>query len=421
MAEARAVFLAGCGLPERWSDRRRFVVGELGFGTGLNLIALLDVWRRTRPPGGHLHFFSIEAHPMAAAEAARALSAWPEIAPLAALLTARWPGAARGFHRLDFPELAASADIALMEAGAALEAWTGHADAWFLDGFSPARNPAMWRPELLQAVARRSAPGARAATFTVAGTVRRDLAAAGFIVERRQGFGRKRHRLEARLVGEPVAERDWPRVAVIGGGIAGASLNRAFAAAGVTARLFSSPGPKASDGPAALVAPRLDAGLEAPAALFAQAFARAIGLYGDTPACVIARGARQLTAGEKDVGRFRKIAASDLFEPGSVRLVTGEADAASALLLDRALVIDPEAVLDAWLGPVGRAAVARLEHHTDSWRLLDEGGEELGRADIVCLAAGHASSDLWPLPLSPVRGQASVAGGVDWPVATLFA
>ena len=166
--EARAVFLAGCGLPDAWRGRPRFVVGELGFGTGLNILALLELWRRARPAGGRLDIFSIEAFPLSREDAARALGAWPERADLAGTLIRRWP-TAEGFHRIDFPGLDARLDLAVMEAAEALAAWDGRADAWFLDGFSPAKNPEMWREEVLALLAQRSAPGARAASFTIAG------------------------------------------------------------------------------------------------------------------------------------------------------------------------------------------------------------------------------------------------------------
>ena len=207
LEETRAVFLAGCGLPQRWAGRRAFTVAELGFGTGLNIAALLELWRAERAPGAHLSIFSVEAEPLGAADAGRALTAFPELAKTAALLTERWPGRARGFHRVDLPELGASLDVAVMDAHAALEAWRACADAWFLDGFAPAVNPQMWTDALMELVAARSAPGARAATYTVAGQARRALAAAGFAVERRPGFGGKRERLEARLPGEPPADR----------------------------------------------------------------------------------------------------------------------------------------------------------------------------------------------------------------------
>ncbi|MGZ3378405.1 MAG: tRNA (5-methylaminomethyl-2-thiouridine)(34)-methyltransferase MnmD, partial [Phenylobacterium sp.] len=175
LAEARAVFLQGCRLPDAWAGRDRFTVGELGFGTGLNVLALVDLWARTRPPGARLHVFSVEAHPLSADDARRALAHWPELSGLAARLTAQWPGQAKGPHRVEFRDLGVILDVAVGEAGEALAGWSGRADAWFLDGFAPARNPAMWSEAVLAGVARRSAPGARAATFTVAGSVRRGL------------------------------------------------------------------------------------------------------------------------------------------------------------------------------------------------------------------------------------------------------
>ncbi|MEO8811586.1 MAG: tRNA (5-methylaminomethyl-2-thiouridine)(34)-methyltransferase MnmD, partial [Caulobacteraceae bacterium] len=201
LAESRAVFLAGAGLPDAWAGRRHFCVAELGFGTGLNIAALLALWRRRRAPGAQLSLFSVEAWPLATDEAARALGAWPELAAVAEALTGRWPGRARGFHRVDLPDFHASLDVAVMDAEAALTAWSGRADAWFLDGFAPARNPEMWSPGLMDLVAARSAAGARVATYTVAGAVRGALSRAGFAVERRPGFGAKRRRLEATLPG----------------------------------------------------------------------------------------------------------------------------------------------------------------------------------------------------------------------------
>ena len=152
LAESRAVFLAGCGLPEAWRGRRRFTVAELGFGTGLNIAALLELWRREGPPEGRLNIFSVEGFPLGRDEAARALSRWPEIAGAAEALLDAWPGAAPGFHRLDLPGFNATLDLAVGEAGWALSQWTGCADAWFLDGFAPSTNPAMWSEAVLDGV-----------------------------------------------------------------------------------------------------------------------------------------------------------------------------------------------------------------------------------------------------------------------------
>jgi tRNA 5-methylaminomethyl-2-thiouridine biosynthesis bifunctional protein len=439
LAEARAVFLDGCGLPQAWAGRDRFVVGELGFGTGLNVLALIELWGRTRPrghrlQGGRLHVFSVEAHPILADDARRALGRWPELADLAARLTAQWPGQAGGPHRVELPDLGVILDVAVGEAADALAAWSGRADAWFLDGFAPARNPAMWRDEVLALVAARSAPGAAAATFTVAGQVRRGLAAAGFEVAKAPGFGRKRERLTARLPGGAPACGAPPgptwRVAIIGAGIGGVAAARAVRALGGEAVIFDSEGrgAGASGNPVALVTPRLDAGLAEPAQLFAQAFRRAVALYAGLPEMIVARGALQFPVQSPDAGRFAKIAASDLFQPGALAMLSpaeaetrvGEA-APEALVLHDALVIEPHRLLAAWAPEVRRAAVHAIEPDSQGWRLLDAAGGVLATADAVIVAAGLASGELIAgLPLSAVRGQASWTALTDPPMAATF-
>jgi tRNA 5-methylaminomethyl-2-thiouridine biosynthesis bifunctional protein len=429
LAETRAVFLQGCGLPDAWRGRSRFVVGELGFGTGLNIAALLALWKEARPAGGRLHVFSIEAHPITSDEAARALGRWPELEEITTSLLARWPGRARGVHRLELPELGAIIDLAVTDVAQALGRWTGRADAWFLDGFSPALNPAMWTPEVLELVAARSAPGARAATFTVAGTVRRGLAAAGFNVEKKPGHGRKRERLEARLAGEPIAEAAPPRVAIIGGGVAGAAAARAVRALGGEAVLVEAEalGAGGSGNPAALVTPRLDAGLGAPAVLFASAFRRAAKLYEALAESIVARGVLQLAQDARDPDRFAKIAASDLFEPDALAMLSPEAAAArlgqpapAALAQASALVVEPAVVLAAWAGETRAARVAALRRDGESWTLLDADGAAILTTERVILAAGLGAAALAPaLPLQGVRGQASWAAGVR-PVAAAW-
>lgn len=182
LAETRHVFLAGNRLPERYRDG--FHIAELGFGTGLNLLATL----LSHSGEGHLHYTSFEAFPMPAADIARALQAFPETGPLADTFLAQW---ASGARRLQFPSL--TAHIVIGDARETLPDWQGQADAWFLDGFSPAKNPELWSPDLMAEVARHTAPGGTFATYTAAGHVRRALEGAGFTVTRQPGFGRKRH------------------------------------------------------------------------------------------------------------------------------------------------------------------------------------------------------------------------------------
>lgn len=426
LAESRAVFLAGCGLPQAWAGRRRFAVAELGLGTGLNVLAALQLWRGARPaPDARLHLFSVEAYPMAVADAARALGAWPELAELAAPLLAGWPDGRRGRRRVAWPELGATLDLAVDEALPAVEGWDGRADAWFLDGFAPSANPQMWRPELLAAVAARTAPGGRAASFTVAGAVRRGLAGAGLAVDKRPGHGRKRERLEARAPGVAPAEPAPPRVAVVGGGIAAAALARALETLGAAVvRVDAGRADAASANAAVLVSPRLDAGLGAVARLHAEAFARAVAVYrAETPEAVVARGALQLARTPGDPDRFARIAGWEGFAPGGLAQLAPAAAAAAldeaaappALRLEDALVLEPAAVLAPWLAkaaPVA-GAVAACVRDGAGLELRDARGVALLRCDAVVIAAGAGSAALLPqFELRLTRGQATVAPGV---------
>ena len=421
LAETRAVFLDGCGLPQAWTDRADFTVAELGFGTGLNIVALLDLWRRARPENGRLHVFSIEGFPLIRDEAARALSAWPELAETAEALLAVWPEGTPGFHRLHLPQWNATVDLSVGDAEWALGQWSGAADAWFLDGFSPALNPGMWSPEIMALIAARSAPGARVATFTVAGAVRRGLAEHGFVVEKKPGHGRKRERLEAYLPFSPPPERSQPHVAVVGAGIAGASVARALIAGGarVTVIEVERPGAGSSGFPAALVTPRLDAGDALIAGFHAQALERARDLYRALPDAVIAEGVLQLEQAPRDAARFDKIAAQDLWPYDAMTRLDaaacaehlGQAVQSGGLMMRGALALRPSAVLEAWLAGAERlsAAVETLQPEGEGWALLDADGALLIKADAVVLAAGWGTAALAPdLPLAPVAGQA------DW-------
>lgn len=184
LAETRHVFLAGNDLPDRL--RPGFQVAELGFGTGLNLLALAQV---TQVP---IRFTSFEAFPISPEDLARAHAAFPELADLAAELRAGWPA---GRFAVGLVEV----EVITADARVALPAWSGRADAWFLDGFSPAKNPELWGEGLMAEVAAHTAPGGTFATYTAAGHVRRALAAAGFSVTRTQGFAGKRHMSRGRL------------------------------------------------------------------------------------------------------------------------------------------------------------------------------------------------------------------------------
>lgn len=185
LAETRHVFLAGNDLPDRFQDG--FHIAELGFGSGLNLLVSLKAWRDAGA-SGVLQYTTFEAYPMRAAEMTRALAAFPELEDMAQELAPHWEGGETSFS---LPDL----QFTLIEGDArqTLPEWRGQADAWFLDGFSPAKNPELWGAPLMADVGAHTVPSGTVATYTAAGFVRRGLQSAGFEVTRIPGYGRKRH------------------------------------------------------------------------------------------------------------------------------------------------------------------------------------------------------------------------------------
>lgn len=186
LSETQHVFVQGNALPARFGTDLH--IAELGFGTGLNFLTTWAAWADCTPRGA-LHFTSFEAFPMTADQMGQALAAFPVLAPLSQRLCAVWQPTG-GLFQLA-PQL--TLEVVIGDARTALPQWQGKADAWFLDGFSPAKNPELWTGPLMQAVADHTAPGGSFATYTAAGFVRRALQEAGFDVTRRPGFGHKRH------------------------------------------------------------------------------------------------------------------------------------------------------------------------------------------------------------------------------------
>ena len=235
LQESRAVFIDGNALPQRFAalkPRELFVIGETGFGTGLNLLLAARCFLDHAPPDAELELFSAELHPLQRADLERAQPRGAGLSALYATLLEAYPPPVAGHHLI---RLHPRIRLVLM-LGDATHCWhrcRAEVDAWFLDGFAPARNPAMWQAPLFAALADRSRPGASFSTFTAAACVRHGLAQAGFVVERVAGFAGKRHRLMGHRPGH--AERRFVRCGhalVAGAGLAGAATARALAERG---------------------------------------------------------------------------------------------------------------------------------------------------------------------------------------------
>jgi len=377
LEETETVFLKGCGLPEGWQNRSRFVIGELGFGSGLNFLAARRMWDATKPKDGRLHFLSIEKFPFDTAQLKQALTAWPELDIYSAELIEKWPGRVKGFHRLHFGDVTLT--LIHDDISNALDELDAKVDAWFLDGFSPAKNPDMWSSAVMKKLAALSAPGARLGTFTVAGTVRQALSEAGFEAQKKEGFGRKRHRLEARLPGEVKTDKALPTPTIIGAGIAGASLVKAFARRGIIPTVTHDPKhPAASHNAAALVKPRLDLQDRPESRFFLGSYLYALNAY---RAHTVMTGMTHIPKSKAEIERFKKLNHQAPLPPKHFNF-----DAENErLALNKALVIRPKAVLDDWLSNI----------------TLSENLQKSG--DLTLLATGFGIKDLLDHPNIQLR------------------
>jgi tRNA 5-methylaminomethyl-2-thiouridine biosynthesis bifunctional protein len=421
IGEVRHTFLDGVGFDDL-ARRPLLTVAETGFGTGLNFLEAWHRWTALAPPDGLFDFISVEAYPMAAGDLARAHGPFGHLAEAAAALRAQWPGAVPGWHRLRFAGGRVRLLLLIGEAGEALAESDFAADAWFLDGFAPARNPEMWRPAVLSAVARLSRPGTRAASFTAAGHVRRGLAEAGFSVVRRPGFGRKRDCLHAEMPerqAPPSPGESWSvppspapraaRIAVVGDGIAGCAMTDALRRAG-HAPLLIGGGPSrayaASTLPRALIAPKLVRGEEPYGRFARQTYPDAVRFFdGLTPAVWCGPRGLLLPAPDDGTAAAQATLQETLRWPeaelrrvdaAEATALTGQS-APGGLYLARAGTVDPAALRRALTPePHIRADVAGLARRGKDWSLRDADGAEIAAAEVVILCGGAGLTALLP-------------------------
>ena len=436
LSETRHVFLGGNGLPDRWRGCRRFVVVETGFGTGLNFLATWAAWRQSAPLAARLHYLSAEKHPFGANDLARVAASWPDVAPLTNELLAQYPPVVPGFHRMHLDGGRVALTLLFGEALEMLRQLDAHADAFYLDGFAPAKNPEMWSKDLFGELARLARPGATVATYTVAGAVRAGLAAAGFAVERREGFGPKREMLVARFGERAEPEPDEmprTRALVIGAGLAGTACAAQLAGRGwhvQTIERRSAPAQEASGNPAGLLMPAFSADwnpatrLTVPAFLYAAQWLNGLARRGNALVWKQS-GVLQLARDSAHLERQRRIIETFALPDDLARMVSTEEGAAlcgarvagPGWHLQSAGWADPAAVCCANLAAGGDAVRCRfdceaalLRRAGDDWEVLDASGTVLGRAPVVILANAHAARALLGcegLPLAASRGQVS--------------
>lgn len=428
LEQARHVFLHGNGLPGRWRGRDRFVMLETGFGLGNNFLAAWDAWRDDGDRCRQLVFASVERHPPTRADLARAHAA-SALPALAAALVAAWPPLVHGLHAIDFDGgrvrlLLAFGDVADWLPELALQA-----DAILLDGFAPARNPAMWDARVLKAIGRRAAPGATAATWSVARELREGLVGAGFEVGRAPGIGGKREITVARHA--PRFARPAPpapalrEAAVVGAGLAGAAIARALADEGWKVTVLdrhAAPAAETSANPGGLFHGTVHAD-DGPHARWLRAAAlcaqRTIGPL--VAAGLTGQVQGLLRLGGRDGDALRRLAERqglpadwvEVLDPAAASALAGVAVAQAAWHFPGGGWVSPAALVRHWMDGLrfqGGAAVDRLQRAGDAWHLLDATGRSVHAAPVVVLANASDALRLaapfgYAAPVRRVRGQ----------------
>ena len=408
-AESVFVFLNGIGAVKTAADRDKFVVGETGFGTGLNFLTTWHAWRAVKPKA-RLFFISAEAFPLRATELEQAHKAFPQLSELSEQLRAAWPPASNGFHYRSFDNEQVSLLLMFGDAETVFSQLNAKVDAWYLDGFAPARNPAMWSEGLFNKMAQLSNTGATIATFTAAGSVRRGLEAQGFSMRKTQGFGKKREHLIGSFHPNEQPARKQPnaaqmpttwcstppasteKIVIIGDGIAGSCVAYALARRGLEPTLLAPNASrmKSSTLPAAILAPQLLLADPLEKAFFYAAFSYAVNHPAYKHAFAHKRGTEYLPSSPQDVQKFTDVL--EQFNWGEEWLTRS----GDGLIIPKGGTVDPKKIFDNLTLNTTRlyADVARLERCTDGWCMISETGETITQAQTVVLATGVQTPEI---------------------------
>lgn len=439
--QAQHVFLEGNALPRRWQGRERFTILETGFGLGLNFLTTWASWRADPQRSQRLHFISVEKHPFKPEELAALHTAWPEFEPLAQRLQQDWPMLTPGFHRLHLDNGSVTLDLLLGDAAILLPQLHARIDAFYLDGFSPAKNPDLWQADLLSVVSQQAAPDATLATWSVAGKLRAALTEAGWHLEKKRGFANKSEMLcGQRLlhtpegitgVMTPGAKLRQKTAIVLGAGLAGTSAANRLAARGwqvIVIDAADRPGQGASGNLAGVLRPLPSADDNRLARITRAAF-----LYTRRHLETLDDGASPLRWGNTGVLHLARDA---IHEATQQRIVTEQQTPENYLQFadqNKASELAGWPVANggwwfpggAWVNPSSLCAanlhacssqittrfgctVGRIEQDTSGiWRVVDDRGETIAEAPTLVLANAADARRLvgdW-LPLRAARGQ----------------
>ncbi|MDB5866673.1 MAG: h16 [Betaproteobacteria bacterium] len=444
--QPRHVFFGGNGLPQRWRGARVFTILETGFGLGLNFLATWNEWRADSERPERLHYVSIEKHPFGRVALERAHRLYGEFGALAAQLRAGWPAPVSGLHRLHFEDERVTLTLAFGEIAEVLPRLRLSADAIYLDGFAPQRNPEMWSASVMKRLASLAGPGTTVATWSTAAVVREGLEAAGFALEKRPGFGRKREmsagryapRWPMRRTAQPAFVPTSRHAIVVGAGLAGAAVTERLAARGWRIDLVDTRAAPALDAPdsfAGVFHPHVSPDDCIRSRLVRNGFVYASSRWQTLERAGHALawsqcGVLQLSADSAQDRRMAATIAALAYPPDFARYVErDEAQSLAACRLHRGGWwfqsggwMRPSSVIAAQLAAAGASvtphfgtAVSAIVRENDVWHARAGDGSIIASAPVLVLAN---SSDLTRLatlaqPLAIVRGQVTYVPAVD--------
>lgn len=407
--ETLEVFIKACNLYEKFTNQKNIIIGETGFGTGLNFLVVWQEWQKNRKPNSILHFYTFEKFLMNKEIAQKALSKWPQLNDEAQKLLTKWPIATSGLQRIWLDEQTAL-NIIIGDANETMQKQNFKADAWFLDGFAPRSNPDFWNDNIFSQVARLIKPDGRVATYSVAKIVRDGLDASGFEYKKCEGFGSKRERLEAWPKASNIQELPKlpTKIAIIGGGIAGSALYYALKKRGAEIEVFDNDIKgefKASNNPRGLIMPRIDRHDTPEARLFKLAYLYAIRelekFENDGFDKTIIK---EFAKSKRDIEKYKIFKSQN---PIDDELLQVEDD----YLIHKGAMAYPSKLCENLRGKnqAIETDIKSIKFDGEKWHLFDAQNVEYV-ADIVILANGNGINKLLfdPLPITGRMGQVSI-------------
>lgn len=444
--ECLHVFLDGNDFKSRIKNANQFTIAELGFGTGINFLATSNKWESHSHPDANLHYISIEKHPISIEDLRYFYSKLSNSFSLAEELLALYPLPITGAHRFHFNEQNITLTLIFEDALAALKESTFAVDAWYLDGFCPSKNPELWSLDIAKEIFRLTKPNGTFSSYSTAGTVKKNLAAAGFQISKQAGFDRKREMLTGVRTNEnpekqyPIDNKSWlfntarksssKQVLVIGGGFAGTAISAALANRGWQVTLFDQHkalATEASGNANAILMPRLsvDHDLQAQLTLlgyfYSLRYLNKSQAYSKQPLWQPC-GAIQLPRDHAQLARMQQITSQENLPSELLRSVSQSeaSDLSNCDLAQGGWYFPlagwgiPHAICTTLLNQhsnisfTGETEIATLENRNSIWHALDNKHTSIAKAEVVVLANALSVNKFeqtnW-CRLNPKRGQ----------------